>query len=71
MPSTYPKIEINGKTYWQVACKKCQRADRYKIFFDGKKSFLVRCECGNTTEIDKAELQRKPDKKPIPLHMLI
>ena len=66
-----PNIKLGDKTFWQVACKKCEKADRYSVFFDGKKSFVVKCECGNTTEIDRAELQSHPDEKPIPLHLLI
>jgi hypothetical protein len=66
-----PKITIKDKDYWQVACRKCSRADRYKIFFDGIKGLAFQCDCGNVTEWDKAQLQRKPDEKPIPLHMII
>ena len=65
-----PNIKINKKTYWQVACKICKKADKYKIFYDGKKDFVVRCECGNTTILNQAKLQRKPNEEPIPLHLL-
>ena len=56
-----PNIKINKKTYWQAACKTCNKADRYKVYYDGKKSFVVRCQCGGTTELDNAKLQKKPD----------
>lgn len=66
-----PNIKINGKTYWQVACKKCQRADKYRMFYDGGDSFAFRCECGNTTELDKLRVQNKPDEKPIELRHIL
>jgi hypothetical protein len=67
---SFPKITIEGKDYWQVACRKCSRADRYKIYFDGSKGLVFQCDCGNITEWAKAQLQSKPDEKPIPLHQL-
>ena len=66
-----PNIVIKGKKYWQVACENCQKANRMSFFFDEKKSFAVKCECGNTIELDNMKFQREPNKKAIPLRNII
>ena len=59
-----PKIEIDGKTYHQVGCRKCGKGTDWNIYFDGKEFTFV-CKCGNALELSKAKVQSRPDEKPI------
>ena len=68
----YPKIEVDGKTYYQVACRKCEKADRYKIFYNAEElRFVVMCECGKQTRIQNPQISDKPYPKAIPLHYVV
>lgn len=61
VPKDYPKIEVDGKTYYQVACRKCQVADKYKVYYNAEElRFIVECECGKQTNIQHPQITDKP-----------
>lgn len=58
----YPMVTHNNKTYYQIACSKCEIATGWKIYTDGKGKYVARCECGHIVEIETKTLKRKPDE---------
>lgn len=66
----YPSIEFEGKTYFQVGCKKCQKGEDWNIYSDGNK-FVAKCKCGNTIVIKQGVTQNKPDPQSIEIKMIV
>lgn len=57
----FPFVEVKGRRFWQVACRKCQEANSYSIFADGRDGLVIRCRCGRQNEWGKVDFQSQPD----------
>lgn len=67
-----PSIMFEGKKYWQIGCKNCQRAELITIFFEPKTcSFAFKCECGHVIKMESSNVKKKPNETPINLRQMI
>ena len=66
----FEHIEFEGKKYYRTGCRKCQKADNWDIYFDGE-VYVFKCGCGHIIKANPKEVQREPDKKAIPLHLIL
>lgn len=61
-----PKIEFEGKEYYQIACKKCSGIAW--MVYTHKGRFIAKClTCGHIIEIKFSNCQDRPDPKPTEL----
>lgn len=67
---THPKIQFEGKDYYQIGCRRCGKGRDWNIYSDGIK-FVAKCSCGNIVVMDDKALQNNPDKKIISMRMIV
>ena len=59
----YPNIEIAGKKYWLVGCRKCQSAE-WNLYMNGEGKFVARCViCEHTEGIELPNVTTEPDEE--------
>ena len=57
----FPKLELEGKTFWRIGCSKCSRG-AWELYATETKAFAARCAfCGHVKQLPAADLKRKPD----------
>lgn len=61
MKEHYPNVIIDDVRYWQIACKKCQKAE-YELFSDAKCFFAKCLNCEHTQQITVKSLLDEPEK---------
>ena len=65
-----PKKEYEGKTYFEIGCRKCADGGKWKIYSDGKE-MIAECVCGNTVKIPTAILTKEPEVRVYKLSSMI
>jgi len=59
----YPKIIINGKAYFQIACINCEFPSWSVFSNEDKTEFWAKCNnCGNIVQIKADNLQNEPER---------